>query len=59
MIRHTLHLRCISLQALRLLLEKYQILSLLLFNIVQEGGDDALKVLKTLYEKVTFLVTVF
>ena len=54
MIRYTLHLRYMSPQACRLLLEKSPMpfLSLL-------GGVDALKALKTLYEKVPFLVTVF
>ena len=28
-------------------------------NNIQQGGLDALKALKTLYEKVLFLVTVF
>ena len=34
-------------------------LFLSLLNNIQEGGVDALKALKTLYEKVPFLVTVF
>ena len=34
-------------------------LSLLLLNNIQQGSADALKSLKTLYEKAPFLVTVF
>ena len=34
-------------------------LYLLLRNSIQQGGVDALKALKTLYEKAPFLVTVF
>ena len=37
----------------------YLMLSLLLLNNIQQGGIDALKALKTLYEKAPFLVTVF
>ena len=36
----------------------YLMLSLLLLNNIQQGGVDALKALKTLYEKAPFLVTV-
>ena len=59
MILYALHLRYTSLQACRLLLEKSPTLSLLLLNNIQQGGADALKALKTLYEKAPFLVTVF
>ena len=58
-IRHALHLRYTSLQAYRLLLEKSPMLSLSLLNNIQQGGVHGLKALKTLYEKVPFLVTVF
>ena len=58
-IRHALHLRHTSLQAYRLLLEKSPMLSLSLLNNIQQGGVHGLKALKTLYEKVPFLVTVF
>ena len=59
MIRYALHLRYTSLQAYRLLLEKSSMLSLSLLNNIQQGGADALKALKNIYEKVPFLVTVF
>ena len=59
MIRYALHLRYTSLQAYRLLLEKSPMLSLSLLNNIQQGGVDALKALKALYEKAPFLVTVF
>ena len=59
MIRYALHLRYTSLQAYRLLLEKSSMLSLSLLNNIQQGGVDALKALKNIYEKVPFLVTVF
>ena len=59
MIRYALHLRYTSLQAYRLLLEKPSMLSLSLLNNIQQGGVDALKALKALYEKAPFLVTVF
>ena len=59
MIRYALHLRYTSLQAYRLLLEKSSMLSLPLLNNIQQGGVDALKALKNIYEKVPFLVTVF
>ena len=48
-----------SLQAYRLLFEESPILFLSLLNNIQQGGVDALKALKILYEKVPFLVTVF
>ena len=59
MIRYALHLRYISLQADRLLFEKSPMLSLSLLNNIQQGGVDALKALKILYEKAPFLMTVF
>ena len=59
MIRYALHLRYTSLQAYRLLLEKSPMLPLSLLNNIQQGGVDALKALKALYEKAPFLVTVF
>ena len=59
MIRYALHLRYTSSQAYRLLLEKSLMLSLSLLNNIQQGGVDALKALKALYEKAPFLVTVF
>ena len=59
MIRYALHLRYMSLQVYRLLFEKSPMLFLSLLNNIQQGGVDALKALKTLYEKVPFLVTVF
>ena len=34
-------------------------LSLSLLNNIQQGGADALKALKTLYEKAPFLMTIF
>ena len=59
MVRYALHLRYSSLQAYGLLLEKSPMLSLSPLNNIQQGGDDELKVLKTLYEKAPFLVIVF
>ena len=54
MIRYALHLRYTSLQAYRLLLEKFPMQSLLLLHKIQRGGVDALKALKALYEKGSF-----
>ena len=48
-----------SLQAYRLLFEKSPMLFLSLLNNIQQGGVVALKAVKTLYEKVPFLMTVF
>ena len=59
MIRYALHLRYMSLQTYRLLFEESPMLFLSLLNNIQQGGADALKALKTLYEKVPFLMTVF
>ena len=60
MIRDALHLRYASLQANRLLLlQRSSMLSLQLLNNIQQGGVDALKALKTLYENAPFLVTIF
>ena len=57
--QYALRLRYMSLQVYRLLLEKYPMLFLSLLNNIQQGGVDAFKALKTLYEKIPFLVTVF
>ena len=59
MIRYALHLRYMSLQAFRILFEKSPVLFWSLLNNIQQGGVDALKALKALYEKAPFLVTVF
>ena len=59
MIRYALHLRYMSLQKYRLVFEGSPMLFLSMLNNIQQGGVDALKALKTLYEKVPFLVTVF
>ena len=59
MIWYALHLRYMSLQAFRILFEKSPVLFWSLLNNIQQGGVDALKALKTLYEKASFLVTVF
>ena len=59
MIWYALHLRYMSLQAFRILFEKSPVLLWSLLNNIQQGGVDALKALKTLYEKAAFLVTVF
>ena len=48
-----------SLQAYWLLLEKSPMLSLSPLNNIQQGGADALKALKAIYEKAPFLVTIF
>ena len=45
-----LYLRYTSLQANRLLLEKFPMPSLSLLNKIQQGGVDALRALKTLYK---------
>ena len=45
-----LHLRYTSLQANRLLLEKFPMPSLSLLNKIQQGGVDPLRALKTLYK---------
>ena len=58
MIRYAIYLRYMSLQAYRLLLEKSPVLFLSLLNNIQQGGVFALKAVKTLYEKVPFLMTV-
>ena len=57
MIWYALHLCYMLLQAYRLF-EKSPMLSLSLLNNIQQRGVDALKALKTLYEKAPFLVTV-
>ena len=59
MIQFSLHLRYTSLQEYRLLLEKPPMLPFSLLNNIQQGRVDALKALKTLYEKAPFLMTVF
>ena len=59
MIQYALHLRYMSLQTYRLLFEESPMLFLSLLNNIQQGRVDALKALKTLYEKVSFLMTVF
>ena len=59
MIWYALHLRYMSLQAFRILFEKSPVLLWSLLNNIQQGGVDALKALKNIYEKVPFLVTVF
>ena len=51
---YVLHLRYISLQANRLLLEKFPMQSLPLLNKIQQGGVDAIKALKTAHEKDSF-----
>ena len=51
MIWYVLHLRYTSLQANKLLLEKFPMLSLPLLNKIQQGGVDALKALKTVHEE--------
>ena len=48
-----------SLQAYRLLFEKSPMLFLSPLNNIQQGGVVALKAVKTLYEKVPLLMTVF
>ena len=51
MIRFALHLRHTSLQAYKLLLENFPVLSISILNKIQQGGVDSLKVLKVLREK--------
>ena len=59
MIRYALHSHYMSLQAYWLLFEKSLMLFLSLLNNIQQGSVVALKAVKTLYEKVPFLMTVF
>ena len=59
MICYALHLRYTSLQVNRLSLEKFTMLSLPLFDKIQQGGVDTLKALKMFHEKSSFFVTVF
>ena len=54
MIWYVLHLHYTSLQANKLLLEKFPMLSLPLLNKIQQGGVDPLKALKTVHEKGLF-----
>ena len=51
MIRFALHLRHTSLQAYKLLLEKFPVPSISLLNKIQQGEVDSLKALKVLREK--------
>ena len=51
---YALHFCYTSLQVNRLILEQVPMLSLLLFNKIQQGGVDALKALKTVHEKGSF-----
>ena len=51
MIRFALHLRYTSLQAYKLLLEKFPLPSISLLNKIQQGGVDSLKALVILREK--------
>ena len=51
---YAVHLRYTSLQANRLLLEKFPMLSLPLLNKTQQGSIDPLKALKTVHEKGSF-----
>ena len=51
MIRFALHLRYTSLQAYKLLLEKFPLPSISLLNKIQQGGVDSIKALKVLKEK--------
>ena len=51
MIRFVLDLRHTSLQAYKLLLEKFPLPSISLLNKIQEGGIDSLKALKVLREE--------
>ena len=54
MIWYALYFCHTSLQVNRLLLEKVPMLSLLLFNKIQQGRVDALKALKTVHDKGAF-----
>ena len=54
MIRYALHLCYMSLQTYRLLFEGSPMVFLSLLNNIQQGGVDALKALKTLYERSSF-----
>ena len=51
MIRYALHLRYTSLQAYKILLEKFPLPSVSLLNKIQQGGVDAIKAVKLLREK--------
>ena len=54
MIRFALHLRHASLQAYKLLLEKFPMPSISLLNKIQQGGVDSLRALKSYGKKVEF-----
>ena len=54
MIRFALHLRHTSLQAHKLLLEKFPMPSISLLNKIQQGGVDSLRALKSYGKKVEF-----
>ena len=54
MIWYALHFCYTSLQVNRLILEQVPMLSLLLFNKIQQGRVDALKALKKVHEKGAF-----
>ena len=56
MIRHALHLRYTSLQAYKMLFEKFPLPSLSLLNKIQQGGVDAVKAVNLVRE---FRQTVF
>ena len=58
MIWYALHLRYTLLQRTGYYLKKSPMLSLSLLNNIQQRGVDALKALKRLCEKASFLVTV-
>ena len=53
MIRYALHLRYI-IQSVQVLIENFPMPYLSLLSKIQQGGVDALKALKTLYEKGSF-----
>ena len=57
MIRFALHLRHTSLQAYKLLLEKFPMPSISLLNKIQQGGVDSLRALKSYGKKVEFRLT--
>ena len=51
MIRYALHLRYTSLQAYKIVLEKFPLPSISLLNKIQQGGVDAIKAVTFLREK--------
>ena len=59
LLRYALHLRYTSLQAFKLLLEKFPLPSISLLNKIQHGGVDSTKAIKLLREKAKYQIPVY